>query len=1268
MIKKLFSTLLALCFVLALLPATQITVEASDPDVWDGTIPNANATYAFSGGDGSENDPYTISSAANLAQLSANVKAGTSYDNKYFKLTSDIVLNNNTNEWESWGTTPPANKWTPIGTSSYHFKGTFDGQNHTISGIYINSTTAAYQGLFGKVDAGGSVKNVTVDKSYIYSTKTYVGAIVGQNYGTIENCTNKGTIVGTAANIGGIAGASFGTLKDCKNFGSVSGGSTVGGIAGKSQNSTSKVIGCTNSGAVSGSSYVGGILGANGIDTGSNVGGTVENCHNTGEIGKETATNVGGVVGYINSGSITNCDNTGVVEGTSQVGGVAGYNYKGSVTSCYNTGVVSGTGDNVGGVAGYNYNGSITGCYNAGAVSRGYSVGGVVGYNYGTIKNCYNAGSVSGTSRVGGVVGDNESADVGISSCYNTGEVSGTNQVGGVAGYNKGKVTSCYNAGAVSGDTNVGGVVGNNNSSVMSCYNAGAVSGDSFVGGVTWNNYKTVASCYYDKQMCLIYGAEGKLTSEMVGAKLKAAANNDPWGADNWVFDDDNKLYPRLTGMHDTDVAYVSAYPLTLANEETVATVKSNFTVSTVNGITWQSSDADIIKIADGAATVTRQKVDTPVTLTATKGAAAKTVKLTVAKAPSYAVSATTNGVPANGVTATATFGDSPNTPGSDVTVTITLSGKATLAGTHTVGLTSAEDVETIKAPEIVTKSVAINDTPTNTFEFTFTMPDHIVDDLVVTHTFALPKSTKPTADTATVKKTASSQASVEFTLNSDLTGTWSVYDALTGGNVVTGVTASANGTTLTLSHATNVPAGTYYVSVTEEGKSESARLALTVVAAPSSGSHSSSGSSSSSHNSDHSAANIIVNGEKQSAGDAKTSKKEGKTITTVTVDDNKLNNVLKEKGQGAEVVIPVTTDATISKGSLDGQMVKSMETKEATLEIRTNAASYILPASEIDIDSVSEQFGKEITLSDIDVEIEIAEPTDQTVSVVEDAANKGNFTIMVPAVNFTITCHHNGQTTNVSSFHSYVNRRVAIPEGIDHTKITTGLVVEPDGTTRHVPTKIVEIDGKYYAEINSLTNSTYTVVYHPVEFDDIADHWAKESINNMGSRMVVNGVGENDYNPDGAVTRAEVAAIVIRALGLEKGIGEENFTDVNESDWFCGAVKTAVSYDLINGCGNGTFKPNDEITREQVMAIIVRSMDKTGLEAELSETEISEILSEYEDSTSISNYATDSIATCIKTGVVNGKTKTSLAPQNNISRAEVAVIVERLLQQSDLI
>jgi len=414
--------------------------------------------------------------------------------------------------------------------------------------------------------------------------------------------------------------------------------------------------------------------------------------------------------------------------------------------------------------------------------------------------------------------------------------------------------------------------------------------------------------------------------------------------------------------------------------------------------------------------------------------------------------------------------------------------------------------------------------------------------------------------------------------------------------------------------------------------------------------------------------ATVTVNGQSQDAGITSTSKVGDKTVTTVTIDDKKIQEKIKEEGNQSTVSIPISGSSDIGEGVLNGQTIKDMENKESVLEIRTNSTTYTLPASEINIDSVSAQLGQAVELKDIKISVRIAEPSADTTKIVQDTANKNNYQVVVKPVDFEITCTSGSKTVTVSKFNGYVERMVAIPDGIDPSKVTTGIVLNNDGTFSHVPTTIVKIDGKYYAKINSLTNSTYSVIYNPIEFADAAKHWAKDSINEMGSRLVISGVGSNNYEPNRDITRAEFAAIMVRALGLAPDTAKNNFSDVADSKWYSGYVGTAASYGIISGYDTDTFAPNDKITREQAMTMVARAMAITDLVATTTDLNSGTPLTAYTDTSKISGYAKAGIIACLNTGVVTGKTADTIAPKNNITRAEVAVIIERLLKKSELI
>ena len=366
-LRKFLSALLCLALLVSLLPLGVQPARAAGENTLEG--------------DGTENDPYQIYNAEDLRAFAEKVN---SYDpsnpyseaeerNAWAELRDDIDLE---------GT-----EWTRIGSSDINYNleyiGTFDGNNHTIRGLSINtsSTSDVYFGLFGAVGEGGTVRNLTVEGSItVESSDSYVraGGVAGESDGTVSNCTNRVTIAASSDDI----------------------------------------------------AYVGGVIGANA--------GNVSNCTNKTVITATANTAyIGGVIGF-NGGSLTNCSNSGAVEGTGQtangayVGGIVGSNshteiVMGSVENCYNTGTVTATGSNAvaGGVAGINLK-TVSSCYNIGMVS-GTTAGGVVGANSygstsGTVKGCYYLDTAAG-SAIGDSSGISENVASKTNEEFASGEV-----------------------------------------------------------------------------------------------------------------------------------------------------------------------------------------------------------------------------------------------------------------------------------------------------------------------------------------------------------------------------------------------------------------------------------------------------------------------------------------------------------------------------------------------------------------------------------------------------------------------------------------------------------------------------------------------------------------------------------------------------------------------------------------------------------------------------------------------------------------------------
>ncbi|WP_434752899.1 S-layer homology domain-containing protein [Paenibacillus amylolyticus] len=412
----------------------------------------------------------------------------------------------------------------------------------------------------------------------------------------------------------------------------------------------------------------------------------------------------------------------------------------------------------------------------------------------------------------------------------------------------------------------------------------------------------------------------------------------------------------------------------------------------------------------------------------------------------------------------------------------------------------------------------------------------------------------------------------------------------------------------------------------------------------------------------------ILVNGKVENAGQATVTKRDQQTALTIVVDQKKLNDRLAEEGRNAVVTIPINRSYDIFVGELTGEMIRTMEEYEAVLEFKTDQASYMVPASQIRIAELADQVGGAADLQALKVHVEIASPTAAEQNIVERATAQNELTLVAPPLNFVVNASYGENSVEIKKFDAYVERSIVIPDGIDPNKITTGVVVEPDGSVRHVPTKVRKNNGRYEAQINSLTNSTYAVVWHPLEFSDVVHHWGKNAVNDMGSRMIVEGFSNGTFNPDQAVTRAEFATMVIRGLGLRVESRDTAFSDVQSGHWYSGTIHTAHAYGLINGFDDGTFRPDDTITREQAMVILEKAMQITGLRVKLNNESPESTLQGFGDVTAVSPWARSGAVDSVKAGLVQGRSQSLLVPKGKMTRAEVATMLQRLLQKSNLI
>lgn len=510
-------------------------------------------------GMGTKDDPYIISSAQQLADLSWEVNNGRTYKDAYFELGADIDLNPGftfDKDGNITGDGEPQ-QWVPIGAHN-EFMGNLDGKNHTIKGIVFLESKYHNLGLFGNVK-NATIENISIENSLISmqdisddyclddgfkrsfylgfiaatapgctfinihntgminvndgngNNSIYAGGIIGNAAETsdsfrdcyIDGCSNTGNISVVSyqyANVGGVAGWYYGNVMNSSNTGCIytesgAAGGILGGGAADLEN-------LTNKGQITAvDAFAGGIAGMAYATL-------IKNCNNEAKITGGTYS-AGICSGEIHN--VSDCSNTGTVICTNEkgyAGGILGLmNYMEKISNCKNTGDVIGY--NCGGIGAMigdylEEGGIVEYCSNEGEIKAKDAAGGIASYmGFKILNNCHNTGEImSEGNYVGGLIGYMPTwadAYYRLENCYNTASVTGVEGVGGLCGsVRSGDADICdsYNTGNIIGNKSVGGICGSRGNIIRS-YNKGDVTAsDRFVGGLNGGSCDSICYSY----------------------------------------------------------------------------------------------------------------------------------------------------------------------------------------------------------------------------------------------------------------------------------------------------------------------------------------------------------------------------------------------------------------------------------------------------------------------------------------------------------------------------------------------------------------------------------------------------------------------------------------------------------------------------------------------------------------------------------------------------------------------------------------------------
>ncbi|OAB36098.1 glycoside hydrolase [Paenibacillus glacialis] len=347
---------------------------------------------------------------------------------------------------------------------------------------------------------------------------------------------------------------------------------------------------------------------------------------------------------------------------------------------------------------------------------------------------------------------------------------------------------------------------------------------------------------------------------------------------------------------------------------------------------------------------------------------------------------------------------------------------------------------------------------------------------------------------------------------------------------------------------------------------------------------------------------------------------------------------VISDKAKQVEVIVPKEVLAAIAKKG-----------DQASLSIITNGVEYIIPIRSID------------PSKDIKITIQSPGPNniDQLTKLLQDNGMKQ----LLNPLEFKIEQLNTDKTfVEIKDFgNNLLIRKFTLKaKDIDVNRATGVIYIPGTNEVRSVPTVFtVNTDGTVTAELKRPGNSIYTIVETKFNFKDVTTGWAQKDVTLAAAKLIASGESAEQFGLNSKITRAEFTSLIVKGLGIIPNETNQTFKDVDKKSKYAPEIAAAKQSGFIKGKTDGTFGPNDLVTREEMGVILANAMKYAGLKHEANLT----VLNQFGDQKTISSYAKDSLALMVERKIIQGVSATKLDPQSNVTKAQATVTVMRILR-----
>jgi alpha-tubulin suppressor-like RCC1 family protein len=331
--------------------------------------------------------------------------------------------------------------------------------------------------------------------------------------------------------------------------------------------------------------------------------------------------------------------------------------------------------------------------------------------------------------------------------------------------------------------------------------------------------------------------------------------------------------------------------------------------------------------------------------------------------------------------------------------------------------------------------------------------------------------------------------------------------------------------------------------------------------------------------------------------------------------------------------------------------------------EVRLNDSSFLLQVNVLDLADLASRLG--VDLKDLKVSILTSQVVGTAKAELERLADTKGMKLIGQAVDYRIMVTGGGRSIEVTDFGGTYMARAIVMESIEPDKSYTAVVYDPSvPSLSFVPAVLgTRSDDKQQMSMSSPHNSIYAIMETTKRsFDDLNGHWAKEEVELLASKLIVQGISDTKFSPGGSVKRAEFLTLLVRALGIRTDAdpADLSFVDVPSSAWYAPEVAAGVKAGLAKGLDADHFDPNGTVTREQMAVMLDNALALA--EGRNSESAAVSGPVDFVDANRISSWARAAIERIAEEGIVQGTADGRFEPQANATRAEAAAMLKRFL------